>query len=64
MDGNKNLLVTDEDCENYITEKLLWSWKDQVAYTELTTGVGSEKFVVTNVPEEWEINSDHEDCMK
>ena len=58
------VVVTDDDCINYITDKLLWSWTDQVAYTELTTGVGNEKFVVTNLPKEFDKDTGHEDCMK
>mgnify|MGYP006167488963 CR=1 FL=1 len=60
----KVVVVTDDDCINYITDKLLWSWTDQVAYTELTTGVGNDKFVVTNLPKEFDKDTGHEDCMK
>ena len=56
--------MTDQDCINYITDKLLRTWTDQVAYTELTTGVGNEKFVVTNLPKEFDKDTGHEDCMK
>jgi hypothetical protein len=58
------VLVTDDDCINYITDKLLWSWTDQVAYTELTTEVGNDKFVVTNLPKQFDKDTSHEDCMK
>ena len=60
----KVLLVTDEDCINYITEKLLWTWTDQVANTELNTGLGIDKFVVTNFPKEFDMKTGQEDCMK